>query len=69
MKLRVSHSRELETPEAKARWFQSLPLAIRMELLCEYTDLILENRPDLVAKKGEPHSMSGRVLVLRKQDA
>ena len=69
MKLRVSHSRELETPEAKARWFQSLPLAIRMELLCAYTDLVLENRPDLVEKKGGPHSISGRILVLRKHDA
>jgi len=58
----VSHSREEETPEA--RWFQSLPLAERMRLLCEFTDLALEVNPGLMdAKDAQP--MEGRVQVLR----
>jgi hypothetical protein len=66
MKLRVSHSRELETPEAKARWFQSLPLSTRMDLLCAYTDLILENNPQVLEKRNaEP--ASGRVRLIRKE--
>lgn len=44
----VSHSREAETIEAKARWFQSLSLSERMDLLCWFTDLILENNPKIV---------------------
>ena len=35
----ISHDRRDESIEAKARWFQSLSLPERMELLCEFTDL------------------------------
>lgn len=66
MKLQVSHSRDAETPEAKARWFQSLPLEERMELLCAYTDLILENNPEIVEER-DAQSTSGRVRVLRAE--
>ena len=38
----VSHSRDDETPEAKARWFQSLTLEERADWLCEFTDFVLE---------------------------
>jgi len=48
MKQYVSHDFAEESLEAKARWFQALPLSDRMELLCELTDLVLENNPDLV---------------------
>ncbi len=59
----VSHDRQQETPEAKARWFQSLSLAERMDLLCEFTDLVLENNPEIVrAKEAQP--IPGRVQVL-----
>ncbi len=59
----VSHDRRQETPEAKARWFQSLSLTERMDLLCEFTDLILENNPEIVhAKDAQP--IPGRVQVL-----
>jgi hypothetical protein len=47
----VSHARAGETPEAKARWFQSLPLAERMQLLVSFTDLILEVNPDVMEKR------------------
>ena len=59
----ISHDRTDEKPEAKARWFQSLPLSARMELLCAYTDLILENNPEIVEKRdAQPASKSVRIL-------
>ena len=62
---RISHSWEEETPEAKARWFQSLTLAERMELLCSFTDLILQNNPGIMDSKDA--EQTGRcVLVLTK---
>jgi hypothetical protein len=59
----VSHDRAEETAEAKARWFQSLPLAERMQSLVSFTDLILEVNPDVMEKRHvEP--IAGRVQVL-----
>jgi len=43
----VSHDRREETIEAKVRWFRSLPLADRMDLLCAFTDLALSVNPAL----------------------
>ncbi len=63
MRLSISHSREEETLEAKARWFQSLSLEERMELLCEYTDLALEINPDLPKLK-RAQSITGRIQIL-----
>ena len=61
----LSHSRQAETALAKARWFQSLSLLERMEMLCAFTDLILANNPQIVEqKRAEP--VAGRVLVLSK---
>jgi hypothetical protein len=63
MKPYVSHDREQETPEQKARWFQSLALEERMEYLCFVTDLVLENN----AKRRQVidvESTTGRVQVL-----
>ena len=63
VKVSKSHDRSEETPEAKARWFQSLSLPERMELLCEFTDLILSNNPSIVdSKNAEP--AAGRVLIV-----
>jgi len=59
----VSHDRRDDSPEAKARWFQSLSLEERMELLCEFTELALSLNPDLPRKKRAP-SAAGRVRVL-----
>ena len=47
----ISHSRSDESIEAKARWFQSLSLLERMDMLCFFTDLILDNNPNIVEKK------------------
>lgn len=66
MRPRISTNREAETPEAKARWFQSLSVSQRMELLCAYTDLILENNPR-IGEKRNAQPPSGSIRVLRKE--
>jgi len=63
MKRSISHDRKEETIEAKARWFQSLSLEERMDLLCQYTDLILSVNPEIVEQK-DAQPVEGRVLVL-----
>jgi hypothetical protein len=61
----VSHQREFESFEAKAAWFQSLSLEERMDLLCEFTDLVLEINPRIGRQTGaEPPSDRIRVLSL-----
>lgn len=59
----ISHDLAEETPEAKARWFQSLPLSERMDLLCFFTDLVVENNP-LILKRKDAEPIAGRVRVL-----
>ena len=61
----ISHDRQEETSEAKARWFQSLSLSERMDLLCSFTDLILSNNPEIVEQK-DAQPVAGRVRVLSK---
>lgn len=59
----ISHNREEETIEAKARWFQSLPLSERMEIMCAFTDLALEINPDLPEKKdAQPLNRSVQII-------
>jgi hypothetical protein len=59
----ISHERQEETLEAKARWFQALPLVERMEMLCTFTDLILSANPQIVELK-DAQPVTGRVRVL-----
>ena len=61
----VSHDRQEESIEAKTFWFQSLPLAERMEMLCAFTDLALTVNPELAEKK-DAQPAKGRVQVLSK---
>lgn len=65
MELAVSHSREQESPIEKARWFQSLSLTERMELLCWFTEMILSANPQIVEQR-DAEPVAGRVLVLEK---
>lgn len=61
--LYISHDRAEETPEAKARWFQSLTMEERARYLCEMTELILQNNPRILESKNvEP--VEGRIRVL-----
>ena len=59
----ISHDRQQETMESKARWCQSLSLAERMEMLRLFTDLILSANPEIVKRK-DAQPIAGRVRVL-----
>jgi hypothetical protein len=59
----ISHDRQEETPEAKVRWFRSLSLSERMELLCFFTDLILAANPRILEQRNA-QPVAGRVRVL-----
>jgi hypothetical protein len=62
----VSHSRQEETLEAKARWFQSLSLQERMETLCDMTDLILEHNPKTAEKDdAQPTALHNRTVPMQ----
>jgi len=64
MYVSVSHDRRDESMEAKARWFRSLTLAERMEILCSFTDLALEINPKLPdMKNAQPIEGSVQVLT------
>ena len=59
----VSHDRGEESPEAKARWFRSLSMPERMDMLCAFTDLALTVNPDLQERKvAQP--VKGRIQVI-----
>ncbi len=61
----ISHSWEAESIEQKARWFQSLSLEERMELFCQYTDLLLALNPEILEqKRRNAQPVEGRVLVV-----
>jgi hypothetical protein len=59
----ISHDIQEETIEAKVRWFRSLSLSQRMEMLCNFTDLALDLNPDLPGKK-DAQPTKGRVQIL-----
>ena len=61
----VTHQRQEETPEAKARWFQGLSIQERAHLLDVFTDLILEANPKIVERK-RAKPVTGRIRVLSK---
>jgi hypothetical protein len=61
--LSISHDWQDETPEAKARWFQSLSLPERLDVFFNLMDVILEINPAMVESK-DAQPVPGRVLVL-----
>jgi hypothetical protein len=62
----VSHDIRDESMEAKARWFQSLSPEARMDVFVAFTNLILENNPDIVEKK-YVRPASERIRVISKE--
>jgi len=62
----ISHDRSEESIEAKARWFQSLTIEQRAEILCQFTDLILSVNPKILEKK-DVKPIPGRIQVLSKE--
>ena len=63
MNSQISHDRNDETIEAKVKWFRSLSLSERMDMLCAYTDLALELNPQLPDKK-YAQQIKGRIQIL-----
>ncbi|HEX9975120.1 MAG TPA: hypothetical protein VGD14_23905 [bacterium] len=63
MTQKISYAREDDTMEAKARWFQSLSLSERMDMLCLFTDFILASRPNIAELKNAQPA-SGRVCII-----
>lgn len=63
MNYELSHDSIDETPEAKGRWFRSLNMSERMDMLCWFTDLILENNPSILEMK-DVEPVEGRICVL-----
>jgi hypothetical protein len=61
----ISHHREEESIEAKTRWFRSLSLPERMELLCSFTDLALEVNPKLPDLK-DAQQTNRRIRIVSK---
>ncbi|HUT45617.1 MAG TPA: hypothetical protein VMX36_04995 [Sedimentisphaerales bacterium] len=63
----VSHDRNEESAEAKVRWFRSLAMSERMEMLCSFTDLALTANPGLQEYK-HAQPVTGRIQVLDLED-
>lgn len=63
----ISHDIRDESLEAKARWFRSLALKERMDVFVAFTNLILENNPDVVKKEPLPRA-SDRVRIISLSD-
>jgi hypothetical protein len=62
----ISHSFADETIDAKARWFRTLTVEERMDILVAFTNLILENNPEIATKK-HARPASDRIRVLSKE--
>ncbi len=63
MNSKISHDRSDETIEAKVKWFRSLSLPERMDMLCNFTDIALEINPQLQDKK-YAKQIKGRIQIL-----
>jgi len=59
----ISHDRREETPEAKARWFRSLSIEERMEMLCAFTDPALSVNPAL-QERSHAQPVAGPIQVV-----
>jgi hypothetical protein len=62
---KISHDREEENLLAKARWFQTLTFTERADLLCQFTDLILEVNPKVIERKNVK-PIEGRIRIVTK---
>jgi hypothetical protein len=65
MELKVSHNRNEETIEAKARWFQSLTIEQRIEVFNSFVNLALFLNPNLPNLK-DARPVKGRIQILSK---
>ena len=59
----ISHARDDESMDAKAQWFRALTPTERLQMLAEWTELVLQNNPRLIGVK-DALPIEGRVRVL-----
>ena len=59
----LSHDRAEESIEYKVRWFRSLSLEERMEILCSFTDLAITINPK-IQEIGRAQQTSERIQVI-----
>lgn len=62
----VSHDWSEESSEAKARWFAALPVEERMEMLCAFTDLILDLNPGIQDAGRHAQPDKGRIQIISR---
>ena len=65
MRVSISHDWSEESPEAKARWFQTLSYSERLEMLFYFYELSLSRNPDLLERK-DAEPIPGRIQVLTR---
>ncbi|MEM7131870.1 MAG: hypothetical protein AAF702_36485 [Chloroflexota bacterium] len=68
-KLTLSNEFIDETLADKARWFSTLTVAERIAWLDEWTEILLQNNPDVFRKFDDDHAFQGSVCVLRKKQS
>jgi hypothetical protein len=66
MKLVITDQFVDQTLAEKARWFASLSMEERMAWLDEWTEIILQNNPEVFKRFNDDSTFQGAVRVLRK---
>ncbi len=61
----ITHDRRAETIEEKTRWFRSLSMIERAEMLNEFTEMALAVNPKILVKKNA-QPVKERIRVLSK---
>lgn len=67
MKLRLSDEFTDESLAEKARWFAGLTTEERIAWLDEWTEIILQNNPQVMERFHDDKSFKGTVCILRKK--
>ena len=63
----ISHKWKEETTDEKTRWFKTLPLSERMDMLCYFTDMVLNVNPEIVELKKYAQPTLRRVRIVSKE--
>ncbi len=66
MNITLSHEFVDESLSDKTRWFSSLSVAERIAWLDEWTEIILQNNPDVLERFNDDSTFEGTVCVLTK---
>jgi hypothetical protein len=66
MEFGISHDWADKSPEAKARWFQSMTVEQRIDMFNEFTDFMFELNPRIADAKPHAQPIPGRIQVLKR---